>query len=167
MIALVAAGILYAAAAAMLTLAWRRADGTAETGLREGFRDFLHVLPRLGAGILGAGFIAHLLPQETVAAWLGPDSGTAGVLIAALAGAVTPGGAVVGFSVGAAALKSGAGAAQAAAYITGWSLFTINRMLIWEMPQLPKRFIALRLAASWPMPFLAAGLALLILKFTG
>jgi len=70
------------------------------------------LLPRIGAGVIGAGFIAEIVPRALVAEWIGPGSGILGVVIATLGGALTPGGPVVGFSIGAAALKSGAGAPQ-------------------------------------------------------
>ncbi len=164
MIAIVFTVWLYGAAAIMLLIAWRWNDGTAQTGLKDGVFDFLRVVPRLAAGILGAGYLARTLPQETIIAWIGPDSALPGLALASLAGALTPGGAVVGFALGTAALKAGAGLPQVVAYVTGWSLFTINRMLIWELPYLPKRFIALRVIASLPVPFIAAGLVILLLR---
>jgi uncharacterized membrane protein YraQ (UPF0718 family) len=155
---------LFAIAGMCLWIAWRRRDGSAETGLREAGRDFWHLLPRLAVGVIGAGFIAKALPQDVVTDWLGPASGFQGVSIAALAGALTPGGPVVGFAVGAAALKSGAGLPQVVAFVTGWSLYTINRVLVWEVPTMPKRFVAARMIASLPFPFLAAGLTWLAMR---
>jgi hypothetical protein len=96
------------------------------------------------------------MPQEFVTQWLGPSSGVSGVSMAALAGALTPGGPVVGFALGAAALKAGAGLPQVMAFVTGWSLYTINRVLVWEVPTMPMRFIVLRVIVSLPFPFLVA-----------
>ncbi len=50
------------------------------------------------------------------------------------------------------------------AYVTGWSLYTINRMLVWEVPTMPKRFVALRCIASLPFPFLVAWAVALLLQ---
>jgi uncharacterized membrane protein YraQ (UPF0718 family) len=154
--------LLLAIAAGLLFLAHHRADGTAQAGVREATGDFIHLMPRLAIGILGAGFIARAMPQDLVMQWLGPSSGFAGVSLAAVAGALTPGGPVVGFAIGAAALKSGAGMPQIMAFVTGWSLYTINRVLIWEVPTMPKRFVLIRMVASLPFPFIIAGITALI-----
>ena len=150
--------LLFAIALGLLGLAHRRRDGTAKEGAQEAVTDFVHLLPRLAIGVIGAGFIARAMPQELVAGWLGPNSGLGGVSLAALAGALTPGGPVVGFAIGAAALKSGAGLPQVMAFVTGWSLYTINRVLVWEIPTMPMRFVAIRMVVSLPFPFLIAGL---------
>ena len=131
-------------------------------GMRTGALEFILLLPRIAIGVVGSGFIAEALPNEWIAPWLGPQSGFFGVFIATLGGALTPGGPVVGFSIGAAALKSGAGAPQVIAYSTAWALYAIHRLMIWEVPLMPARVVWLRAAASLPLPFLAAALAMLI-----
>jgi uncharacterized membrane protein YraQ (UPF0718 family) len=161
-IVLVFSLLLWIIAAALLATAHRRKDGSAKAGLREAMVDFLHLLPRLAVGVIGAGFIAKAMPQDLVTQWLGPNSGAGGVTMAALAGALTPGGPVVGFALGAAALKAGAGLPQVMAYVTGWSLYTINRVLVWEVPTMPMRFIVLRMLVSLPFPFIVAGIVAMI-----
>jgi hypothetical protein len=131
-------------------------------GARAGLVDFLILLPRIGAGVIGAGFIAEILPKALVASWIGPGSGSLGIVIATLGGALTPGGPVVGFSIGAAALKSGAGAPQVIAYSTAWALYAIHRLVIWEVPLMPARLVWLRAAVSLPLPFIAAATAMLL-----
>jgi uncharacterized membrane protein YraQ (UPF0718 family) len=150
--------LLYGVVALLLWLAWRRQDGSAPDALRSALREVLHLMPRLALGVIGSGFLAAALPQETVVGWFGGSSGAQGVALAALAGALTPGGPVVGYAVGSAALKAGAGLPQVMAFVTGWSLFTLNRMLIWEQPFLPGWFLRTRLIASAAMPFIIAGL---------
>lgn len=131
-------------------------------GAREGVWEFIRLLPRIGAGVVGSGFIAEVLPKALVASWIGPGSGFIGVLIATLGGALTPGGPVVGFSIGAAALKSGAGAPQVIAYSTAWALYAIHRLVIWEVPMMPPRLVWLRAAVSLPLPFIAAAIAIVL-----
>jgi hypothetical protein len=131
-------------------------------GARDGATEFLLLLPRIGVGVIGSGFVAEALPNDWVAPWLGPESGFLGVLIATVGGALTPGGPVVGFSLGAAALKSGAGAPQVIAYSTAWALYAIHRLLIWEVPMMPARVVWLRAAVSLPLPFMAAAFAILL-----
>jgi hypothetical protein len=113
-------------------------------------------------GVVGSGYIAALLPQEVVGRWLGADSGITGLCIAVLGGAFTPGGPVIGFSIGAAALKGGAGTPQVVAYTIAWALFAVQRLFIWELPVMPERLVWLRVVASLPLPFLAAASVMLL-----
>jgi hypothetical protein len=133
-----------------------------EDGVRAGLGEFLRLLPRIGAGVIGAGFIAEIMPKAVVASWIGFGSGFLGVVVATLGGALTPGGPVVGFSIGAAALKSGAGAPQVIAYSTAWALYAVHRLVIWEVPLMPARVVWLRALVSLPLPFIAAALAMLL-----
>jgi hypothetical protein len=112
--------------------------------------------------VIGSGYIAAILPEQVVGHWLGADSGVVGLLIAVFGGAFTPGGPVIGFSVGAAALKGGAGTPQVNAYTIAWALFAVQRLFIWEIPVMPERLVWVRVGASLLLPFLAAGTAMLI-----
>ncbi len=151
--------LLFAVAAALLAVAWRRTDGSAVRASRSAWQEFLRLIPRVAVGVIGSGFLAKALPQDVVIAWLGPGSGLRGTVLACIAGALTPGGPVVGFALGAAALKAGAELPQVVAYVTAWSLYTLNRVLIWELPSMPMRFVLVRMVVSVPFPFLAAFLA--------
>jgi uncharacterized membrane protein YraQ (UPF0718 family) len=153
---------LYVVVAALLFVALLRRDGTARRAMDLTRVDFLHLLPRLVFGVIGAGFLARLLPQEAVIELIGPESGFRGLVAASLAGALTPGGPVVGFALGSAALKSGAGLPQVIAFVTAWSLFALNRMLMWELPIMPVWFVRLRIIVSLPVPLAAAGAMMLL-----
>jgi uncharacterized membrane protein YraQ (UPF0718 family) len=154
--------ILLAGIASVLSLmAYRRGGATFSKGLNDARGQFMHLLPRLLIGILGSGFLAHLMPKETVLAWFGPNSGITGTMLATLAGALTPGGPVVGYALGAAAIKAGADLSQVMAYVTAWSLLTFNRMITWELPSMPGRLVLVRVIVSLPFPFLAAWLTVL------
>lgn len=119
----------------------------------------MFVLPRLVIGVLGAGFYAHLLPAEAMGAALGPDSGIRGALFAMAAGVATPGGPIVAFSL-AAVLAEHAGRAQILAYVSAWSLYSLNRSLAWELPMLGGGWVRARMLASAPALALIAGTAL-------
>ena len=129
--------------------------------LRNGAHDFLTILPRIAIGMIGSGFIAEMLPSQLIPSWLGPNTGAAGLILAVFAGALTPGGPVVGFAIATAALKSGAGAPQVIAYSIAWALFALPRVLVFEIPMMPPRVVWLRVAVSLPLPFLAAWAAML------
>jgi hypothetical protein len=149
---------------ALALTAGMRSRGLLKEGARNGFIEFLHLIPRIGIGVIGAGFIAEALPKSLIAPWLGAESGFLGIFLAALAGALTPGGPVVGFAIGAAALKGGAGAPQVIAYSTAWALFAVHRLVLYEVPMMPARIVWLRALVCLPLPFIAAGAAILIGK---
>ena len=153
---------LWLVVAALAFVAVLRGRVLLTDGLREGAIEFVKLLPRIAIGVVGSGFIAEVLPKSLIAPWLGPESGLTGVLIATLGGALTPGGPVVGFSIGAAALKGGAGAPQVIAYTTAWALYAIPRLVMWEVPMMPARIVWLRAMVSLPLPFIAAAAAIVL-----
>jgi hypothetical protein len=153
--------LLWLVVAGLALFAASRGRVLLNTGVREGLTEFIRLLPRIGIGVVGSGYIAEVLPKALIAPWLGPESGFIGVIIATIGGALTPGGPVVGFSIGAAALKSGAGAPQVIAYSTAWALYAIHRLVMWEVPLMPARIVWLRAAVSLPLPFIAAAFAML------
>jgi hypothetical protein len=154
--------ILWGSVAALGFMAWQRGRTVLVSSAREGAMDFIHIVPRIALGVIGSGYIAAIIPQQVITGWLGPDSGWSGVLAAVIAGAATPGGPVVGFSIGAVALKSGGGAPQVIAYVVAWALFAFQRLILWEIPFMPARFVWFRAAVSVPFPFLAAAIAMAI-----
>jgi uncharacterized membrane protein YraQ (UPF0718 family) len=155
-------GLLWVIALALGLVAASRSRQLVRDSAREGVIDCLRLIPRIMLGVVGSGYIAALLPQEVVGRWLGADSGITGLCIAVLGGAFTPGGPVIGFSIGAAALKGGAGAPQVIAYSIAWALFAVQRLFIWEFPVMPQRLVVWRVLASLPLPFLAAAGAMLL-----
>lgn len=154
--------ILWGSVAALAFMAWQRGRTVLVSSAREGAMDFINIVPRIALGVIGSGYIAAIIPQQVITGWLGPDSGWSGVLAAVIAGAATPGGPVVGFSIGAVALKSGGGAPQVIAYVVAWALFAFQRLILWEIPFMPARFVWFRAAVSVPFPFLAAAIAMAI-----
>ena len=133
-------------------------------GAWEGSRDFVVLIPRVLIGVVGSGYIAAVMPQDVITQLDRAEFRRARHRDRGLCGAATPGGAVVGFSVGAAALKGGAGAAQVIAYTTAWSLYTIQRLINWEIHMMAPRVVWLRAAISVPLPILAGITAMLIGK---
>jgi uncharacterized membrane protein YraQ (UPF0718 family) len=156
--------ILWGTVIAVGFVVWRRGPKVMTSSFREGTMSFISVVPRIALGVLGSGYIAAVIPQEIITGWLGPDSGWTGVLTAVIAGAATPGGPVIGFSIGAVAMKAGGGAPQVLAYVVAWALFAFQRLLLWEIPFMPARFVWFRAAVSLPLPFLAAAIAMLVGK---
>jgi hypothetical protein len=94
---------LWGSVLALGFMAWQRGRVVLVSSMREGTMDFINIVPRIALGVIGSGYIAAVIPPEVITGWLGPDSGWLGVLTAVIAGAATPGGPVVGFSIGAVA----------------------------------------------------------------
>jgi hypothetical protein len=156
--------LLWGSLIGVSVIAWRQDKTVLGTALRNGGMDFINIVPRIALGVIGSGFIAAIIPSEVIVGGLGPDTGWLGVATAVVAGAATPGGPVVGFSIGAVALKSGGGTPQVVAYVIAWALFAFQRVILWEIPFMPARFVWFRCAVSIPFPFLAAAIVMLIGK---
>ncbi len=155
-------GVLWAAVIILGTMAAIRSKPLFFDGARAGLSDFFGILPRIIIGIVGSGYLAEALPKDGIADLIGPETGMLGVTIAAVAGALTPGGPVIGFAIGATMLKGGAGAPQVVAYSIAWALYALPRILNFELPYMPGRVVWLRAAVSVPLPFIAAMTAMLI-----
>lgn len=155
---------LWIIVAVLAAFAARQGRSVLKGAVKGGLVEFVRLIPRIAIGVLGSGFIAEVMPEQWIAAWLGPESGLAGTALASLAGALTPGGPMIGFAVGIAALKAGAAAPQVVAYSTAWALFALHRALLYEIPLMPARIVWLRMASSLPLPFVAAWLALVVGK---
>jgi len=112
---------------------------------------------RLPLALLAASFLMQVLPVDALVGVIGPQSGLAGIAVAALIGGILPGGPMTSFPIALVILQGGAGLPQIVALITGWSVFALHRVLAYEAPIMGWRFVALRLAASLVLP-LAAGL---------
>lgn len=164
MTALVIDILLWGSLIGVGVIAWRQDQAVLTVALRKGGMDFINIVPRIALGVIGSGFIAAIIPSSVIVGGLGPDTGWLGVATAVVAGAATPGGPVVGFSIGAVALKSGGGAPQVVAYVVAWALFAFQRLILWEIPFMPARFVWFRAAVSIPFPFLAAAICMMIGK---
>ncbi len=141
---------------------WRRPRAHAIARIRA--RDQLRALaPRLPLALIAAECIGRLLPREHVLAVLGPGTGLWGVLFAAVFGGLLPGGPMVAFPLAIALFRAGAGPEAMTALITAWSLFAINRTLLFELPLLGARFTYWRIVACTPLPILAGLLAAALL----
>jgi uncharacterized membrane protein YraQ (UPF0718 family) len=140
--------------------------GRAETAIavRTALDRSLRILPRIAVAILTAGFVARLIPSDVVVEHIGPDSGFSGTLIATLVGGFIPAGPIVSFPLVVVLSNAGAGMVQLIALLTAWSVFAVHRIIIYEIPLMGARFSMIRLAASLPLPFVAAGLTSLILS---
>jgi uncharacterized membrane protein YraQ (UPF0718 family) len=134
-------------------------------GLRVGADVFFGVAPQLVLGFMLAGLVTVLIPSDLVASLLGEESGLRGVVIASIAGILTPGGPYLQFPLVAALSLRGAGVGPVAAYLTAWSLLGANRALVWEIPVLGPAFTAARWIISLSVPILVGTLLPFVLRY--
>lgn len=131
------------------------------------FREALHddlglmatVFPRVLLALMVAGLVQAILPRDKVAYWVGSESGIRGILIATVAGALTPGGPMTSFPFVVALYMAGADRGALVAYLTSWELLGFQRFMVWEVPMLGVDFALLRGLANLPLPILAGLLA--------
>jgi len=144
--------IMFLLAGTLTVLAYLRGPAYPLEGLRNGAKLFTGIFPAMVLAFIAAGMISQVLPKELLTRWIGDESGFRGIVVATIAGALTPGGPFVQFPVVAALLKSGAGIAPLGAYISAWALLGVNRFFIWELPLLGWKLSLCRYIASVLFP---------------
>lgn len=147
--------IMFIVAAVMLVGVYLEAPESAAQGVRSGTALLIAVLPRMIAAFLIAGMIQVIVPQQLIAVWMGKESGWRGIFIAMGLGAITPGGPMMQFPIIASLYNLGVGIGPLVSYLTAWSVLGIHRAIVWELPFLGPRVVAVRLIASLFMPVLA------------
>lgn len=130
--------------------------------LKRLFEQFFKLVPRMLCALVAAGFIAELIPKETIAGYLGAGAGIAALPVAAATGLLVPAGPVIAFAIAAVFVKAGASTGALVAFVTSWSLFAAHRILIYELPLLGPSFFRLRVVSVLAVPFMAGGLAMLL-----
>jgi uncharacterized membrane protein YraQ (UPF0718 family) len=123
------------------------------------------MLPKVLAGCLIGAFVTLLLPRETIARWVGSESGFSGILLATLGGALMPGGPFTIYPLAGAFLAAGADAGAACAFVISWTLLGYARAIVWELPFFGLEFVTWRIIFSLPLPILAGLAARTIWKF--
>ncbi|ARE41643.1 hypothetical protein RGUI_3502 [Rhodovulum sp. P5] len=154
--------LLWILALVLLRKLWRESPEHLAPLFARTRKTMTFMMPRVVAGLVGAGFMAELLPVDHIDQYFGDAAGFGGVVLATALGAATPGGPFVAFAIGAAALKAGAAWAPLIAYVTSWSVMNLNRTIAYELPLMGRRFVLLRSAVSLPMPLILGGLVLLV-----
>lgn len=145
---------------ALCIVAWRTGGPELlRTGLSGGGQLLVRYSALLVVSFLAAGLFEVLVPHAWVSRTLGEESGFGGILIATGMGAITPAGPFVAMPVAAVMIRAGAGIGPVVAFLTGWSLLAIHRMVAWELPILGPRVTAIRYGASLALPVIAGLLA--------
>lgn len=153
---------MIAAAAIMLIVVYWKSPAAANKGLNATGVLIIEILPRMVAAFTLAGLIQAIVPQEMIVSWMGQGSGLKGILIGMTLGGLTPGGPMTHFPVVASLYKIGVGVGPLVSYLTAWSLFGLQRIIMWEIPFLGAKVVVLRVGVSFVFPFFAGWLCELI-----
>ena len=145
----------------LIAVYWKSPD-TAQQGLNATGSLLLEITPRMIAAFTLAGLFQAVVPQELIVGWMGHGSGWKGLLIGMSLGGVTPGGPMTHFPVIASLFKMGVGIGPLVAYLTAWSLFGLQRVIMWEIPFLGPKVVAIRVAVSFFFPLVAGWLCEMI-----
>jgi uncharacterized membrane protein YraQ (UPF0718 family) len=150
--------VMMAGAVAALAIVYYKSPEAANRGLTATGSLMLEITPRMIAAFTLAGLFQAIVPQEVIVRWMGHGSGFNGLLIGMSLGGVTPGGPMTHFPVIASLFKMGVGVGPLVAYLTAWSLFGLQRVIMWEIPFLGPKIVILRIAVSFAFPLIAGWL---------
>lgn len=133
-------------------VAWQQEGwALARAGAWRGVKELLNVAPLLFVAFLVAGLTQVLVTEEVVRRWLGTESGWRGILLAALGGALMPGGPYVYYPIAAVLLRSGAGVGSLVAFVTAKNLWSLSRLPL-EFALLGPYLTLVRLVATMWVP---------------
>jgi uncharacterized membrane protein YraQ (UPF0718 family) len=150
--------ILAAVAVVLAILAYLKDPGLPMIGVKNGVSMLAFVIPRMVVAIILAGLMQVLVPQDFVSRHFGQGGGVRALVLATLAGVVTPGGPMVTVPFMVALANSGAALSSLVAYMTAWSLFGLQRIIAWEAPLMGWRFVFARVVPSLAFPVIAGWL---------
>ena len=145
-------------AVALLFVAYQKGGGEHILGLKAAGTTLLQIMPLLIFTFIIAGTVQYIIPIDTVARWVGTESGIRGILIGTVTGGFTPGGPVTSLPIAASLLKAGAGVGTMVSFMTGWSLWAFSRIPL-EIGLMGWRFTVIRLACTFFFPIIAGALA--------
>lgn len=117
------------------------------------------ILPRVIAALTLAGFIWILMPKDKFSKLVGRYRGFSGLILAEIAGIITPGGPSSAFPFLAIIGRAGADRGILVCYITSWALLGIQRIIVWDLPFMGADNTTMRFFVSLPLPILAGLIA--------
>ncbi len=141
---------------ALVALAWWR-GGTplVRDGLSSGANMLIGSGLLIAVSFLAAGFAEVLIPRAWISRALGADSGLFGIVLATGAGVLTPSGPFVAIPIAAAMGQSGASTGPLVAYVSGWGLLALHRLIAWEIPILGAQLALTRWGVCLLLPVIA------------
>ncbi|HEY2920672.1 MAG TPA: permease [Candidatus Binatia bacterium] len=154
--------VMIVAALIALAVIYLKSPEAANKGLSATGSLMLEITPRMIAAFTLAGLFQAIVPEEVILRWMGHGSGFKGILIGMSLGGITPGGPMTHFPVIASLFKMGVGIGPLVAYLSAWSLFGLQRVIMWEIPFLGAKVVAIRIAVSLLFPLVAGWLCELV-----
>jgi uncharacterized membrane protein YraQ (UPF0718 family) len=154
--------VMMVAAVIALAVVYFKSPEAANKGLSATGSLMLEITPRMIAAFTLAGLFQAIVPEEVIVRWMGHGSGFRGILIGMSLGGITPGGPMTHFPVIASLFKMGVGIGPLVAYLSAWSLFGLQRVIMWEIPFLGAKVVAIRIAVSFLFPLVAGWLCELV-----
>jgi uncharacterized membrane protein YraQ (UPF0718 family) len=154
--------VMMVAALIALAVVYLKSPEAANKGLSATGSLMLEITPRMIAAFTLAGLFQAIVPEEVIVRWMGHGSGFRGILIGMTLGGITPGGPMTHFPVIASLFKMGVGIGPLVAYLSAWSLFGLQRVIMWEIPFLGAKVVAIRIAVSFLFPLIAGWLCELV-----
>jgi len=145
-------------AIALLFIGYHKGQGQHINGLWRALKMIGEVLPLLIFAFIVAGMVQVLLPRELLSKWVGAESGMRGIFIGTVAGGFAPGGPYISLPIAAGLLRAGASTGTMVAFLTGWSLWGVNRLPM-EIGIMGWKFTLIRLASTFFFPPVAGLIA--------
>ena len=131
----------------------------AQAAFANDFWMLMQVLPRVCVALTIAALIWFMLPRKALSNLLGKETGILALVIAAIAGAITPGGPSSAYALLAVLGAAGADRGALIAFIASWATLGLQRILVWDVPFLGSDFALLRIMVSLPFPIIAGLIA--------
>lgn len=138
---------------------WIKGSEAFSEALVRDARLLVGLLPRVCVALSIAALIWFLLPRDRISGLVGQESGIRGLMVATIAGTVTPGGPSSAYALLAVLAASGADRGALIAYITAWATLGLQRILVWDVPFMGSEFAVLRMLVSLPLPIVAGLIA--------
>jgi uncharacterized membrane protein YraQ (UPF0718 family) len=150
--------ILLVLALVFAVIAYLKDPGLPWVGAKNGLSLLQFILPRMIPALILTGMLQVVIPQDTVARYFGRGSGFSAIVMASVAGLLTPGGPMVSVPLLVVLANSGMALGPLVAYMTSWSLFGMQRIIAWEAPFMGWHFVAVRVVPSLAFPLIAGWL---------
>jgi uncharacterized membrane protein YraQ (UPF0718 family) len=150
--------VMAAIAITLVSIGYYKGQGQHIIGMERAMKMTVEVLPLLVFAFIVAGMVQVLLPRELLSKWVGAESGMRGILIGTVAGGFAPGGPYISLPIAAGLLRAGASLGTMVAFITGWSLWGVNRLPM-EIGIMGWKFTLIRLASTFFFPPIAGLIA--------
>lgn len=117
--------------------------GVHVSGFNDAYKTGIRVIPIILFAFIVIGMLNNLISKDAIKTIAGEEAGIKGIVLATLAGIITPGGTFVALPMAGTLLKFNAGIGSVVAYITAYSIFDITRLPI-EISFLGWKFVLVK-----------------------